>query len=133
MSKEQKDNSAIWFDPIIQSDPNNLKLLVEQVKELRIKTDKYDTDITTLKNDLLSLRHELLNIRDIRNKIDNELIDIKNDNLLLRHELLNIKDAILTLKEDLSKYKEKNAQILDERDKNKLIRSHVPFPFFPSK
>ena len=100
----QPDIQASWYDPVninSNSQPSNLE--------------------NFLKEQLLQFK----------NKLESETLNHKNDILLLRHEILNLKETIIELKDDLNKYKIKNTQLLDEREKNRLLRTNIPFSFYP--
>jgi len=113
MSNNKKDNQSIpdvqWYEHFSVS--NNVNDNVTN------NTDQINV-INSLKEQVLQLK----------NKLETDNINNKNDIILLRHEILNLKETIIQLKDDLQKYKIKN---LDERDRNRLIRTNIPFSFFP--
>ena len=60
---------------------------------------------------------------------ENKLFSSRNEIFLLRHEILGLKERMLTLSEDYIKLK----PIIDERKKNRLLRTKIPFTFVPEK
>jgi len=72
-------------------------------------------------------------LHDLRMKFENELLQVKNDMILVKYENLNLKSKLLDLEEEMRKFKAKHSELLDERDKNRLLRNHIPFAFLPEK
>jgi hypothetical protein len=118
------NESAMWFVPNFIDKKNKLEKVVEEPIN---KDELYNELKDYTKNEIVKINKELtLQLREGQLKLDRELLNIKNENLILRQQ-------ITELKESLTEMKLKHAQVMDEREKNRLIRANIPFSFYPSK
>ena len=117
--------SAMWFVPnFIEKKSNKL----ERVEEEPINKDEITNEIKEhVSKEIAKYFKEInLQFREMQLKLDQEILQTKNENLLLRQQVTELKENIVDIKL-------KHSQLLDEREKNRLIRANVPFSFFPSK
>ena len=117
--------SAMWFVPnFIEKKSNKLERVDEEV----INKDEITNEIKEFSSKEIAKYFKDINLqfREMQLKLDQEILQIKNENLILRQQ-------VTELKENFTDLKLKHSQLLDEREKNRLIRANVPFSFFPSK